>query len=97
MTPGTTWKGGMNGTLPLLELAAMKRQENSSPQKRRQPNLKLMNAWKEKEIFKKKRHLIYEKVLKSKGNRDICQKVQPIKAQRAHTGIFYFFNLMIRF
>lgn len=55
-------------------------------------NLKLMNAWKEK--YKKiKRHLIYEKVPKSKETQHVGQKTQPMTA---HMGCF-FFHLMIRF
>lgn len=62
----------------------------------RQPDLKLMNTRKGGTIFKK-RHPIYEKVLKNKGNSNVCLKVQPMKAQRAHTEGFFFFNPLIRF
>lgn len=64
---------------------------NSSPQTCRLPNRNLMNAWKEKEILKKekKRHLIYEKVLKSKEHCNVCQEAQPIKAQRATLSSFF--------
>lgn len=49
---GATRKGGMSGTLSASSGAGCHaKARNSSPQKPRQPNLKLMNAWKEKEIL----------------------------------------------
>lgn len=88
---GGAVESGMNGPLSASSGAGChKKAKDSSLQKPRQVNLKLMNAWKETEVLKNKdRHLIYEKVLKSQGSSTVCQKAQPGKAQGARTGHFF--------